>query len=171
MVLRSVYLNHGLTAIAAFLLAVPVFWLIIGPPYFFLAAVLVGIFQFIPLLGSSVLVAGLTAYFFIVGPCWKAWMCVFVAIPLVVGVPDLVIRPALARYHGRISPFTMLIGFLMGLEAYGLAGFVLGPLFLELFVCVTGIMLYGPTTNAHAGNVWFPCLTKAKDPSLEMPKS
>lgn len=143
-VLRAVYLHHGLTAVAAFLIAIPVFWVIFGQPYFFLAAVLAGLFQFIPLLGSSVLVTGMTCYLFLAGEPGRAWLCIFLALPLVVGVPDLVIRPTLARYQGRISPFTMLIGFMVGLEVMGPAGFVLGPLVLELFVCFTAIMLYGP---------------------------
>ena len=143
-VLRGVYLLHGFTAVAAFLIAVPVFWFILGPPYFFLAAVLAGLFQFIPLLGSVVLVTAMTIYFFVGGQPTRGWECLLVAFPLVVGVPDLVIRPALARSQGRISPFTMLIGFTAGMGAFGPAGFVLGPLFLELFVTFTRILLEGP---------------------------
>jgi predicted PurR-regulated permease PerM len=143
-VLRGVYLLHGLTAIAAFLIAVPVFWFILGPPYFFLAAVLAGLFQFIPLLGSVVLVTAMTVYFFVGGEPVRGWECLCLAFPLVVGVPDLVIRPALARSQGQISPFTMLIGFTAGIGAFGPAGFVLGPLILELFVTFTRILLEGP---------------------------
>jgi predicted PurR-regulated permease PerM len=143
-VLRGVYLLHGLTAVAAFLIAVPVFWFILGPPYFFLAAVLAGLFQFIPLLGSVVLVTAMTVYFFVGGEALRGWECLCLAFPLVVGVPDLVIRPALARTQGMISPFTMLIGFTAGIGAFGPAGFVLGPLILELFVTFTRILLEGP---------------------------
>jgi predicted PurR-regulated permease PerM len=143
-VLRGVYLLHGLTAVAAFLIAVPVFWFVLGPPYFFLAAVLAGLFQFIPLLGSVVLVTAMTVYFFVGGEALRGWECLCLAFPLVVGVPDLVIRPALARTQGMISPFTMLIGFTAGIGAFGPAGFVLGPLILELFVTFTRILLEGP---------------------------
>jgi len=143
-VLRGVYLLHGFTAVSAFLIAVPVFWFILGPPYFFLAAVLAGLFQFIPLLGSVVLVTAMTAYFFVSGETARGWECLWFAFPLVVGVPDLIIRPALARSQGRISPFTMLIGFTAGIGAFGPAGFVLGPLILELFVTFTRMLLEGP---------------------------
>jgi predicted PurR-regulated permease PerM len=143
-VLRASYFVHGLTAIAAFLIAVPVFWVVAGPPYYFLAAVLAGIFQFVPFLGSVVLVAGMTLYYFFNGNESAGWLCLLLAFPLVVGVPDLVVRPALARSQGHVSGFTMLIGFMAGLEAFGLAGFVLGPLLVQLFVSFTAIMLYGP---------------------------
>lgn len=152
--LRAIYVIHGLTAVAAFVIAVPVFWFILGRPYFFLAAVLAGFFQFIPLLGSVVLVSSMTLYFFAAGQGDKGWICLLLAFPLVVGVPDLIIRPALVRSQGRVSPFTMMIGFMTGVEAFGPSGFVLGPLFLELFVCFTGIMLYGsgPKVSFQAWN-------------------
>jgi len=143
-VLKATYVVQGLTALAAFLTALPVFWFIVGRPNVLLAAVLCGGFQLVPFLGSGFFVLGLAAYFLLQGQDGKGWECLFVALPLVAGVADLVVRPALARSWGRISGVTMLIGFVAGMEAFGIAGFVLGPLFLELFVCFTAIMLYGP---------------------------
>jgi predicted PurR-regulated permease PerM len=83
----------------------------------------------------------MTLYFFVGGQTDRAWLCLVVAFPLVVGVPDLIIRPLLARSQGKINALTMMIGFMAGIEAFGPAGFVLGPLILELFVCFTGMML------------------------------
>lgn len=143
-VLKATYVVQGVTALVSFVTAIPVFWIILGPPNFFLAAVLCGLFQLIPFLGSGFFLLGLVAYFFLQGQTVRAWECLFLAFPLVAGVADLVVRPYLARSWGRISSVTMLIGFVAGMEAFGLAGFVLGPLFLELFVCFTAIMLYGP---------------------------
>ncbi|HTB21816.1 MAG TPA: AI-2E family transporter [bacterium] len=147
-VLKATYVVQGVTALAAFLAALPVFWFILGRPNFLLAAVLCGVFQLIPFLGSGFLVLGLAAYFFLEGETTRSWECLFVALPLVAGLADLVVRPTLARTWGRISGITMLIGFVAGMEAFGIAGFVLGPLFLELFVCFTAIMLYGPAYKA-----------------------
>jgi predicted PurR-regulated permease PerM len=143
-VLRATYIVHGLTAVVAFAMALPVFWFILGPPNFFLAAVLCFVFQLIPFLGSSVLVVAMVFYYFLEGQPMRAWECLFIALPLVAGVADLVVRPMLARSMGKILGVTMLIGFMAGMEAFGTAGFVLGPLVLELFVCFTAIMLYGP---------------------------
>jgi len=143
-ILWATYIVQSVTAFAAFLVALPVFWIILGKPNFFLAAVLCGIFQLIPFLGSGFLILGFFVYFFLGGQQTRAWECLFVAFPMVAGVADLVVRPALAHSLGRISGITMLIGFVAGMEAFGWAGFILGPLCLELFVCFTAIMLYGP---------------------------
>lgn len=143
-ILWATYVVQSVTAFAAFLVALPVFWAILGKPNFLLAAVLCGIFQLIPFLGSGFLIFGFFAYFFFKGQETLAWECLCLALPLVAGVADLVVRPALAHSLGGISGITMLVGFVAGMEAFGWAGFVLGPLILELFVCFTAIMLYGP---------------------------
>lgn len=147
-VLKATYVVQGVTAVAAFLAALPVFWFILGRQNFLLAAVLCGLFQLIPFLGSGFLVLSLAGYFFLEGQTTRSWECLFVALPLVAGLADLVVRPILARTWGRISGVTMLIGLVAGIEAFGIAGFVMGPLFLELFVCFTAIMLYGPAYKA-----------------------
>jgi predicted PurR-regulated permease PerM len=147
-VLKATYVVQVVTALAAFLVALPVFWLILGRPNFLLAAVLCGLFQLIPFLGSGFLIVGLAAYFFLEGQTTRSWECLLFAFPIVTGLADFVVRPILARSWGRISGVTMLIGLVAGIEAFGVAGFVLGPLFLELFVCFTAIMLYGPAYKA-----------------------
>ena len=160
-VLRATYLVHGLTAVVAFAIALPVFWFILGPPNFFLAAVLCFLFQLIPFLGSSILIVAMGAYYLMERQPMRGWDCLLVALPLVAGVPDLVVRPLLARVMGRMMGVTMLIGLVAGLEAFGPSGFVLGPLALELFVCFSAIMLYGP---ANAGTYGYPPRTGLERP-------
>jgi predicted PurR-regulated permease PerM len=143
-VLMATYVIHGLTALSAFAIALPVFWAIVGMPYFFLAAVLAGLLEFLPFMGSGMLILGMALYYFFTGQPEKGWLSCLLAWPLVSGIPFFLVRPALARSRARTSPTTMLIGFLAGLEAFGVAGFVLGPLALELFVTFTKMMLYGP---------------------------
>jgi predicted PurR-regulated permease PerM len=140
-VLMTTCVVHGLSAASAFLLALPVFWVIVGTKHFVLLAMLAGFFQFIPLLGSVTLVSAVTLYFFAAGNLREAWACLFLAFPLIVGVPDLLIRPYLAGRYGKVHSMTMFAGFITGFEVFGVLGFVLGPLFLDLMVQFTNQVL------------------------------
>ena len=137
MVLMATVVVHGLNAAAAFLLALPVFWIIVGTRHFMLMAMLAGFFQLIPLLGSVTFVSLVTLYFFASGRLPQAWECLLLAFPLVVGLPDLWLRPYLARRYGKVHSLTMLAGFATGFQVFGILGFVLGPLVLDLIVQFT----------------------------------
>jgi predicted PurR-regulated permease PerM len=128
---------HGLTALSAFLLALPIFWIIVGTKYFVLVALFAGICQFVPLVGSVTLVSLMTFYFFARGGALQGCECLLLGFPFIVGLPDLVIRPYLAGRFGKIHALTMLLGFVVGLEVFGPLGFVLGPLFLDLIIQFT----------------------------------
>lgn len=134
---------HGMTAVSAFLLALPVFWVIMGARHFLLLAMLAGFFQFIPLLGSATLLSLMTLYFFASGSALQGWGCLALGFPLVVGLPDLVVRPYLSQRFGRVHSMTMLAGFITGIEVFGPLGFVLGPLVLDLIVQFTNQVLRG----------------------------
>lgn len=140
-VVLATYLCQGLTAVAAFLIALPVFKLIVGP-YASVMAMVAGLFQLIPLLGSSVQVLIMTIYFMATGDDRAAVLCMVLGFPLVVAVPDLVVRPWLARKTGQVSSITLLVGFVAGLEVFGAIGFILGPLLLDLLVQGSKLILY-----------------------------
>lgn len=142
-VLVATCMVHGLTAVAAFLLALPVFWIIVGTRHFMLLAMLAGFFQFIPLLGSATLLALMTLYFFASGSPTQGWQCLVIGFPVIVALPDLVVRPALAQRWGRVHTLTMLAGFITGIEVFGPLGFLLGPLVLDLIVQFTNQVLLG----------------------------
>jgi predicted PurR-regulated permease PerM len=136
-VLMSICVVHGLSAVSAFLLALPIFWIIVGVKHFVLLAMLAGFCQFIPLLGSATFVGALTFYFFAMGRLGEAWECVFMAFPIIVALPDFFVRPYLASRFGKVHSITMLAGFIAGFEVFGVLGFILGPLSLDLIVQFT----------------------------------
>lgn len=140
-VMMATCVVHGLSAVSAFFLSLPVFWIIVGKEYFVLLAMLAGFFQFIPLLGSATLVSLITLYFFATGGVLQGWECLFLAFPFIVGVPDLLVRPYLANRYGKVHSMTMLVGFVTGFEVFGILGFVLGPLFLDLIIQFTNRVL------------------------------
>lgn len=140
-VLMATCVVHGLTAVSAFLLALPVFWVIVGREHCLLLAMLAGLFQLIPLLGAATLVSLLTLYFFATGNVLQGWECLLLAFPFIVAVPDLLIRPTLSQRYGKVHAITMLAGFITGIEIFGVLGFVLGPLIFDLIVQFTGQVL------------------------------
>jgi predicted PurR-regulated permease PerM len=134
---------HGLTALSAFFLALPVFWVLVGAKHFMLLAMLAGFFQFIPLLGSATLLGMVTLYFFATGATLQGWESLLLGFPVIVGVPDLLVRPYLSERYGRVHSMTMLAGFITGIEIFGPLGFVLGPLVLDLIVQFSRQILLG----------------------------
>jgi predicted PurR-regulated permease PerM len=146
-VLMATCVVHGLSALSAFFLSLPVFWIIVGVKYFVLLALLAGFFQFVPMLGSATLVSLLTVYFFATGKSLEGWECLILAFPLIVAVPDLLVRPYLAARFGKVHSMTMLAGFITGFEVFGVLGFVLGPLFLDLIVQFTNQVLRSRQTR------------------------
>lgn len=152
-VLMATCVVHGLTAVSAFLVALPVFWIIVGSDHFLLLAMLAGLFQFIPLIGSATLVFCMTLYFFATGSVWQGWECLLLAFPLVVGLPDLGVRPFLSERYGKIHSMTMLAGFVTGFEIFGWLGFVLGPLLLDLIVQFSKQVLYPAEAETDLGGV------------------
>lgn len=58
---------------------------------------------------------------------------------VVVGFVDYVVRPRMVRGHGSTNPLLMLIALLGGLEVFGLAGLLVGPILVSLFLAIMRI--------------------------------
>lgn len=58
---------------------------------------------------------------------------------VVVGFVDYVVRPRMVRGHGSTNPLLMLIALLGGLEVFGLAGLLVGPILISLFLAILRI--------------------------------
>lgn len=58
---------------------------------------------------------------------------------IVVGFVDYVVRPRMVRGHGSTNPLLMLIALLGGLEVFGLAGLLVGPILISLFLAILRI--------------------------------
>jgi predicted PurR-regulated permease PerM len=58
---------------------------------------------------------------------------------MVVGLVDYVVRPRLVRGHGSTNPLLMLVALLGGIEVFGLAGVLVGPVIMSLFLAIMRI--------------------------------
>ncbi|UPV75967.1 AI-2E family transporter [Halorussus limi] len=129
--LYAIYVLQAATAVATFLVALPVFYAL-DYQFVFTLALVAGFLQFLPIVGPSFLVALLAAYRLTANEVVAA-VLVFVVGGVVVGwLPDAVIRTRLARETADLPGSLYFIGFTGGLLSLGPIGFIAGPLVVAL---------------------------------------
>ncbi|WP_338730236.1 AI-2E family transporter [Haladaptatus sp. DJG-WS-42] len=131
--LFAIYVLQAATALGTFVLALAVFF-ILGYESFFALAVIAGIFQFIPILGPSVLVVALAGYQVSIGDVNAAAAVLILGLIVIAFVPDALIRPRLAEQTADLPGSLYFIGFVGGILSVGVMGFIAGPLIIALFV-------------------------------------
>lgn len=137
--LYAIYVLQAATAFATFLVAVPTFFAL-GYRSPFALATLAGLLQFIPVVGPSVLILGLAAYHLAVSDPLAAALVATIGLPLIGAVPDVVIRPRLARRTANISGGLYLIGFVGGVLTVGPIGIIVGPLAVAIALEAAGLL-------------------------------
>ncbi|MFB6101696.1 MAG: AI-2E family transporter [Haloplanus sp.] len=131
--LFGIYVLQAATAAGTFLVALAVFALL-GYPYFLTLAVLAALLQFLPVVGPSVLLALLALVHVVVGEPTRALFVVVVGGVFVAWLPDVVIRPRLARETADLPGSLYFVGFVGGLLTLGAIGVIAGPLVVALAV-------------------------------------
>lgn len=121
------------TAIGTVLLAAPMFY-ILGYDYSLVLAVFSGVLQFLPVIGPIVLLLALGALHVLANELLAAVIVIVVGGIIIGWLPDLLVRPYLARYTAGISGSLYFIGFIGGLTSLGLVGIIAGPLVVALLV-------------------------------------
>jgi predicted PurR-regulated permease PerM len=134
-VAKSVLLGTFLTALCQGLVG-GIGLAIVGIPGLFWGTVM-GFSSLIPIVGTALIWVPATAYLALVGS-WKS--AIFFAVWSVVlnGSIDNFLRPFLMRGEGRMSPFYIFLAIIGGVQYFGLAGILYGPLILSFAM----IMLY-----------------------------
>lgn len=129
--LFAIYVLQAATAAGTFVIALPFFFLL-GYDYPITLATLCAVLQFLPIVGPSILIALLAIYHLVAGQVMLA-VTVFVAGAFLVGwLPDLLIRPRLARETTHLPGSLYFIGFVGGLLTLGPIGVIAGPLAVGL---------------------------------------
>ncbi|MEF8779298.1 MAG: AI-2E family transporter [Haloferacaceae archaeon] len=131
--LFGIYVLQALTAFGTFLIALPFFFFLgYGAPIALATAA--GILQFIPVVGPSVLLVGLSGYHFLLGEASIALAVLIGGGILVAGVPDVIVRAWLSSGTAELPGSLYLIGFVGGAFSLGLVGIIAGPLVVALVV-------------------------------------
>lgn len=141
--LVGIYLVQAATAAATSVVAYIVF-AGLGYDAALTLAVVAGVFQFIPVVGPSVVIIGLAAIDLMAGNPTRALTVLIVGLVVVGFIPDAVVRPRLAAVAGELPTTLYFVGFVGGVLTIGPIGFVLGPLVVGLLVETVELLSTAP---------------------------
>ncbi len=131
--LWAIYVIQFITAVVTFFIALPLFYFL-GYEMFVTLALLCAVFQFLPIIGPSFVLAGVAGFHLVGGELLPALLVLVIGVPIAAMSPDLLLRPQLARRTARLNGTLYFIGFVGGLLSMGLIGIIAGPLMVGLLV-------------------------------------
>lgn len=111
---------------------------ILDIPGALLWGVMMGFFSLLPAIGTAIIWVPVAIYLFVTGAIWQGAVLVGCGV-LVIGMVDNVLRPILVGRDTRMPDYVVLISTLGGIEAFGINGFVIGPVIAALFIAAWGI--------------------------------
>lgn len=135
LVARSVLLGSFFTALCQGL-AGGIGLTIVGIPGLFWGTVM-GFSSLIPVIGTALVWGPAVVYLLLFGK-WKAGVFLLVWSVVLVGSIDNFLRPFLMRGESNLSPFYIFLAIIGGVQYFGLAGILYGPLILTFAM----VMLY-----------------------------
>ncbi len=101
--------------------------------------VLMGFFSLLPAVGTAIIWVPVAIYLFATGALWQGAVLTGCGV-LVIGMVDNVLRPILVGRETRMPDYVVLISTLGGIEAFGINGFVVGPVVAALFIATWSIV-------------------------------
>jgi predicted PurR-regulated permease PerM len=113
-----------------------VYW-IFGVPAPVFWGLMTGLASLLPLVGSSLISVPATLYLFLMGNIPGGIALGILAV--LIGAIDNLLQPKLVESRTDIHPLLILLSILGGLQFYGFAGFVLGPLTLSVTIALIDI--------------------------------
>jgi len=109
-----------------------IFW-ILGIEGALLWGVIMGFLSLLPAVGAALIWLPVAVFFLLTGAFWKGIILIVFGV-LVIGLVDNLLRPLLVGKDTKMPDYVILISTLGGLTAFGLNGFVIGPLIAALFM-------------------------------------
>jgi predicted PurR-regulated permease PerM len=102
-------------------------------------AVLTALASFLPIVGTALVWAGVAVYLIATGEILPAGFVLAWGLLVVMALSDYVIRPRLVGGKDHGHPLLMLIALLGGIEVFGLAGLIVAPIMMSLFLAALRI--------------------------------
>ncbi len=112
---------------------------IAGVPHAATWGLLTAIASFLPVVGTALIWLPVGGYLLAMDSFTSGIFVLAWGVVVVMGVADYVVRPRLVGRHGAEQPFLMLIALLGGIEIFGLAGLIVGPVLMSLFQAILRI--------------------------------
>ncbi len=138
--LRQIVYSIFLTALFTGLLSYGVYYAF-ALPFAGLLSALTGVLTLIPIVGGWLVYAPMTGYLYFAHGATKAAFFFITCVAVLSVLPDVVIRPVVASFSGRVPVVPLLVGFIAGTASLGAKGILLGPIiifaalgFIRIFV-------------------------------------
>ncbi|WP_265112500.1 AI-2E family transporter [Halosolutus halophilus] len=131
--LYAIYVLQLASSVATLVVGYPVFFAL-GYDMAFSLALIAAILQFVPIIGPSLLVVPIAIYHVTAGELVAATLVGVFGLVLVGWLPDVAVRPRLARRSAGLPGSLYFVGFTGGLFTLGPIGIVVGPLIVAVFV-------------------------------------
>jgi predicted PurR-regulated permease PerM len=113
------------------------YWLLgLDQPFFW--GIMTAVFSFLPVVGSAIIWIPAAIYLYTSGMQWQAYTMMAYGIGII-GVSDNLFRFIFARKIGDVHPMITILGILLGVNLFGVAGFIFGPLLLSYFFLMLDI--------------------------------
>jgi len=138
MVIRATVKGTIVVAIVQGLIGGATFWFL-GIQGALLWGVVMGIFSLLPAIGTAIVWVPVALYLLVSGQIWEGVVLVACGVFLI-GLVDNILRPILVGRDARMPDFLVLITTLGGIEAFGIHGFVIGPVIAALFLSAWNLM-------------------------------
>jgi predicted PurR-regulated permease PerM len=148
-IINGIYLGTFYTAIYITVVAFVIF-LIFDVPYIILCTAFIFIAAMVPILSGMMVILPLTVYEYVVKGPLTAALFIGASIILVYIPPDYIIRPYLINKASKLHPLLIILSFIGGGLAGGLAGFFTAPLVIGLIVALyRTYRKFGEKTNEN----------------------
>jgi predicted PurR-regulated permease PerM len=115
-----------------------IFW-ILGIHAPVLWGVVMAFLALVPAVGAGLVWLPTAIYLIATGDTWQGVTLIAFGV-LVIGLVDNILRPILVGKSTRMPDYLVLISTLGGIAAFGISGFVTGPLIAALFVAIWDIV-------------------------------
>ena len=156
-VARTAFIGTIATAIVQGLLG-GIGYAMLGVPQPVLWAVATALASFLPVIGTLIVWVPISGYLLVEGHPVRAIILVAYGILVITSLADYVIRPRIVGGRGHGHPLLTLIALLGGIEVFGLAGLIIAPIIMSVFVAAFrlyerevrtgGLLGAKPTTSA-----------------------
>jgi predicted PurR-regulated permease PerM len=107
---------------------------VLGVPQPMLWAAATALASFLPVVGTLLVWIPVAGYLLVEGHTIRAIVMVAWGVLVVTSLADYVVRPRIVGRHGHGHPLLTLIALLGGIEVFGLAGLIIGPIIMSTFV-------------------------------------
>jgi predicted PurR-regulated permease PerM len=130
---RTAFIGTIATAIVQGMLA-GIGYAVLGVPQPVTWAVVTALASFLPVIGTAIVWVPVSAYLVMDGHPVRAVLMAIYGVVIVTSLADYVIRPRIVGSRGHGHPLLTLIALLGGIEVFGLAGLIVAPIVMSVFV-------------------------------------